>query len=94
MSSEGSVSHWISELKAGDPAAAQTLWERFFRRVVGLARKKLQGPPPWFRSSWRAGPWANATTRHARVNQIDFNHRRPRTLADAVKTIDDSANLV
>jgi DNA-directed RNA polymerase specialized sigma24 family protein len=43
MSGEGSVSHWISELKAGDQAAAQALWERFFRRVVGLARKKLQG---------------------------------------------------
>jgi RNA polymerase sigma factor (sigma-70 family) len=43
MSAEGSVSRWIGELKAGDPAAAQALWERFFRRVVGLARKKLQG---------------------------------------------------
>jgi DNA-directed RNA polymerase specialized sigma24 family protein len=45
MSSEGSVSQWIGELKAGDPAAAQKLWECYFQRLVGLARKKLQGKP-------------------------------------------------
>jgi DNA-directed RNA polymerase specialized sigma24 family protein len=32
------------QFKAGDPAAAQPLWERYFQRMVGLARKKLQGP--------------------------------------------------
>ena len=45
MSSEGSVTHWLGQLQAGDPAAAQPLWERYFRRLVGLARKKLQGTP-------------------------------------------------
>jgi DNA-directed RNA polymerase specialized sigma24 family protein len=45
MSSSGSITHWISQLKAGDPAAAQKLWERYFPRLVGLARKKLQGTP-------------------------------------------------
>jgi DNA-directed RNA polymerase specialized sigma24 family protein len=45
MSSAGSVTHWIGQLKAGDPAAAQQLWERYFRRLVGLARKKLQDTP-------------------------------------------------
>lgn len=43
--SAGSVTHWLSQLKAGDPAAAQKLWERYFRRLVGLARKKLQESP-------------------------------------------------
>ena len=43
MSSAETVTHWISQLKAGDPAAAQHLWERYFAKLVGLARKKLQG---------------------------------------------------
>jgi RNA polymerase sigma factor (sigma-70 family) len=42
MSSPGSVSHWIAALKGGDPAAAQPLWERYYRQLVALARKKLQ----------------------------------------------------
>jgi DNA-directed RNA polymerase specialized sigma24 family protein len=42
MDSTGSVTHWISALKAGDAAAAQKLWERYFRRLVGLARKRLR----------------------------------------------------
>src|SRR5262249_1600276 len=33
------------QLQAGDPAAAQKLWERYFQRLVGLARKKLQDAP-------------------------------------------------
>lgn len=42
MPSDGSVSHWIGALQAGEPAAAQKLWERYFQRLVGLARTKLQ----------------------------------------------------
>jgi DNA-directed RNA polymerase specialized sigma24 family protein len=45
MSSAGSVTHWLTQLQAGDAAAAQPLWERYFRRLVGLARHKLQGRP-------------------------------------------------
>jgi DNA-directed RNA polymerase specialized sigma24 family protein len=45
MVSEGSVSHWIERLKAGDPAAAQRLWEGYFQRLVALARGQLQGVP-------------------------------------------------
>jgi RNA polymerase sigma factor (sigma-70 family) len=41
MSSPGSVSNWIAALKDGDSAAAQPLWERYYRQLVGLARKKL-----------------------------------------------------
>ena len=43
--SSGSVTHWLGLLKAGDSAAAQPLWERYFRRLVGLARARLQGAP-------------------------------------------------
>jgi DNA-directed RNA polymerase specialized sigma24 family protein len=45
MASEESVSQWIGQLKAGDPAAAEKLWERYFHRLVGLARKRLHNLP-------------------------------------------------
>ena len=43
MSSMGSVTAWIEQLRAGNRAAAQQIWERYFARLVGLARNKLQG---------------------------------------------------
>jgi RNA polymerase sigma factor (sigma-70 family) len=39
--SQGSVTRWLSALKAGDLAAAQPLWERYYRRLVALARERL-----------------------------------------------------
>jgi hypothetical protein len=38
----GSVTRWIDDLKAGNAAAAQPLWERYFTRLVQLARAKLR----------------------------------------------------
>ncbi len=43
MSSDGSVTRWLAPLQAGDPAAVQELWQRYFLRLVGLARKKMRG---------------------------------------------------
>jgi DNA-directed RNA polymerase specialized sigma24 family protein len=45
MTSKGSVSQWVSQLQAGDEAAAQKLWQRYFLQLVELARKKLHGTP-------------------------------------------------
>ena len=45
MLSAGSVTTWIEQLGAGNRAAAQHLWERYFPRLVGLARQKLRGLP-------------------------------------------------
>jgi DNA-directed RNA polymerase specialized sigma24 family protein len=45
MSADESVSQWLRLLQGGDPAAAQPLWERYFHRLAGLARTKLQGRP-------------------------------------------------
>jgi RNA polymerase sigma factor (sigma-70 family) len=42
MSSDGSVTHWLGQLQGGNPEAAQKLWERYFRRLVGLARQRLR----------------------------------------------------
>ena len=39
----GSVTHWIGDLKVGDLAAAQPLWERYFGKLVVLAPAKLRG---------------------------------------------------
>jgi DNA-directed RNA polymerase specialized sigma24 family protein len=46
MASEGSVSRWIAPLKEGDPTAAQQLWERYFHRLVWLARRRLRSVAP------------------------------------------------
>jgi DNA-directed RNA polymerase specialized sigma24 family protein len=43
MSSDGSITNWLDQLKAGDQAAAQPLWQRYFERLVRLAGKKLTG---------------------------------------------------
>jgi DNA-directed RNA polymerase specialized sigma24 family protein len=45
MPSSGSVTHWLGLLKASDSTAAQPLWERYFHRLVGLARTKLRDAP-------------------------------------------------
>jgi RNA polymerase sigma factor (sigma-70 family) len=39
------VTTWIEQLRAGNRAAAQQLWERYFPLLVGLARKRLRGMP-------------------------------------------------
>jgi DNA-directed RNA polymerase specialized sigma24 family protein len=39
---QGSVTRWIAEMKGGDLAAAQGLWERYFARMVDLARARLR----------------------------------------------------
>ncbi len=45
MKDEHSVTHWIHEIKMGDSAAANALWEHYFEKLVGLARRKLGGRP-------------------------------------------------
>jgi DNA-directed RNA polymerase specialized sigma24 family protein len=39
---DGSVTRWIGDLKAGGDRAAKHLWERYFERLVHLARNKLK----------------------------------------------------
>src|SRR5262245_9760348 len=42
MSADGSVTNWIHALSSGDTDGAQYLWERYFGRMVELARNKLR----------------------------------------------------
>lgn len=48
-SGRGSVTHWIAQLRAGgtmaEAHAQQELWDRYFRRIVGLAKTKLGSLP-------------------------------------------------
>jgi RNA polymerase sigma factor (sigma-70 family) len=46
MSSPGSVTHWITQLLAGDDQAAHKLWERYYQQLVEMARKRLRRSPP------------------------------------------------
>src|SRR5262245_27718065 len=43
MTDDSSITHWMLELAAGDDAAAQRLWERYYSQLVQLAARKL--PP-------------------------------------------------
>jgi RNA polymerase sigma factor (sigma-70 family) len=45
MSSLGSISFWIDEVKRGDPQAIEAIWDRYFPQLVRLAREKLAGLP-------------------------------------------------
>jgi DNA-directed RNA polymerase specialized sigma24 family protein len=41
MPENQSVTWWIQNLKDGDEAAAESLWQRYFGRLAGLARQRL-----------------------------------------------------
>jgi DNA-directed RNA polymerase specialized sigma24 family protein len=41
----GSVTALVERLKAGDHEAVRLLWQRYYPRLVGLARKRLQSVP-------------------------------------------------
>jgi DNA-directed RNA polymerase specialized sigma24 family protein len=45
MEPAGSVTRWLQQLPEGDQLAVQKLWEAYFPRLVGLARKRLWGTP-------------------------------------------------
>lgn len=45
MANEGQVTVWLQQVKAGDSQAAQQIWQEYYRRLVGLARKKMSDAP-------------------------------------------------
>lgn len=45
MSSGGTITQWIDNLKEGDQQAAFDLFEQYFERLVRLARRKMSDVP-------------------------------------------------
>src|SRR5262245_8741579 len=45
MPDRDSITVWIGQLQAGDEAAVRPLWDRYFHRLVGLARQRLRSTP-------------------------------------------------
>lgn len=45
MAAAEQVTQWITKLGRGDPAAAELLWERYFSKLVQLARHELGATP-------------------------------------------------
>jgi DNA-directed RNA polymerase specialized sigma24 family protein len=43
--SDDPVTVWLGQLQAGDPGAVRPLFDRYFRRLVGLARQRLKDAP-------------------------------------------------
>ena len=87
MTPPGSVSHWLAALKEGDPAAARPLWERYYRRLVALARERLDAGPrraadeedvvqnafhSFFRAAAEGGAWTGASpSRSASAGRVE-----------------------
>ena len=44
-SPSNSVSQWLADLKTGNNTAATPLWERYYPRLVAVARQRLAGFP-------------------------------------------------
>src|SRR3954471_24288979 len=42
MPPDDAVTIWLGQLQAGESAAARPLWEKYFHRLVGLARARLR----------------------------------------------------
>jgi RNA polymerase sigma factor (sigma-70 family) len=45
MSEEQSVTAWLEQLKANEPAAVSVLWQRYLEQLIRLARRKLGALP-------------------------------------------------
>ena len=45
MAADDAVTVWLCQLQAGESAAVRPLWDRYFHRLVGLARNRLRDAP-------------------------------------------------
>jgi DNA-directed RNA polymerase specialized sigma24 family protein len=45
MQDDGSITVWLAGFKQGDPDAVQKIWERYYGRLISLARSVLDTTP-------------------------------------------------
>lgn len=45
MSDQGSITQWLEQIEAGESVAAHMLWQRYYERLVALARRRLRDAP-------------------------------------------------
>src|SRR5262245_32483385 len=45
MPADDLVTVWLGQLQGGDPAAVRPLWDKYFHRIVGLARSRMRDMP-------------------------------------------------
>src|SRR4029077_15667271 len=45
MSTEDSITTWLRAFQSGDRGAVRQLWNRYFQRMIGLARQRLGNAP-------------------------------------------------
>jgi DNA-directed RNA polymerase specialized sigma24 family protein len=45
MPTDDAVTVWLGQLRAGESAAVRPLWEKYFHRLVALARARLRSAP-------------------------------------------------
>lgn len=45
MDTHGSITQWLELVRQGDSQAVQEIWNRYYQRLIGLARTKLKGSP-------------------------------------------------
>src|SRR6516225_2137610 len=75
-SGAASVTRFFGLLQTGDPIAAEALWQRFFPRLVALARKTLAGRPQRVADASDAAQSAFASfCQRVRGGEIHINDR-------------------
>ena len=83
---DGSITHWLGDLRGGDLAAAQPLWERYFGRLVVLARAKLEqaaAPRARGRRGGRRPERLQQLLRRSRRGKVSPARRSRRPLANS-----------
>src|SRR4051812_26315558 len=45
MPPDGEINRWLRQRKEGDRSTTRELWQRYFARLVALARQRLRGAP-------------------------------------------------
>ena len=77
IETSGSVTHWLSLLREGEPEAAEFVWNRYFARVLQLAHEQLRGMRDQARSAEDVALSAlNAVCQAAHLGRLDNLHDR------------------